>query len=90
MIKPKRLKAGDKVAAVTLSWGGPGTFRHQYEAGKRQLEAAFGALGKRLVLAVEETTAPKSERHHESRKRIAGRRGQRHAAARDSNLRRSR
>jgi muramoyltetrapeptide carboxypeptidase LdcA involved in peptidoglycan recycling len=27
---------------VSLSWGGPGTFPHRYEAGKRQLEAAFG------------------------------------------------
>lgn len=30
------------MAAVSLSWGGPGTFPHRYEAGKRQLEAAFG------------------------------------------------
>jgi len=41
-IKPLRLQAGDKVAAVTLSWGGPGTFPHRYQAGKQQLEAAFG------------------------------------------------
>jgi muramoyltetrapeptide carboxypeptidase LdcA involved in peptidoglycan recycling len=40
--KPRRLRAGDRVAAVSLSWGGPGTFPHRYEAGKRQLEAAFG------------------------------------------------
>jgi muramoyltetrapeptide carboxypeptidase LdcA involved in peptidoglycan recycling len=41
-IKPPRLQAGDKVAAVTLSWGGAGTFPHRYQAGKQQLEAAFG------------------------------------------------
>jgi hypothetical protein len=27
---------------VSLSWGGPATFLHRYEAGKRQLEAEFG------------------------------------------------
>ena len=41
MIKPKKLQAGDRVATVTLSWGGPGTFPHRYEAGKRQLEEEF-------------------------------------------------
>lgn len=42
MLKPRRLQPGDRVAAVTLSWGGPGMFPHRYEAGKRQLEEAFG------------------------------------------------
>jgi muramoyltetrapeptide carboxypeptidase LdcA involved in peptidoglycan recycling len=42
MIKPKKLEPGDKVAAISLSWGGPGTCPHRYEAGKRQLEKAFG------------------------------------------------
>jgi muramoyltetrapeptide carboxypeptidase LdcA involved in peptidoglycan recycling len=42
MLKPARLQAGDKVAAVTLSWGGAGLFPHRYQAGKAQLEAAFG------------------------------------------------
>jgi muramoyltetrapeptide carboxypeptidase LdcA involved in peptidoglycan recycling len=42
MIKPNKLQAGDRVAAVSLSWGGPGTFPYRYEAGKRQLEEAFG------------------------------------------------
>jgi muramoyltetrapeptide carboxypeptidase LdcA involved in peptidoglycan recycling len=42
MIKPRKLRPGDTVAAVTLSWGGPGAFPHRYEAGKRQLEAEFG------------------------------------------------
>lgn len=42
LVRPRRLRAGDRIAAVTLSWGGPGMFPHRYEAGKRQLEAAFG------------------------------------------------
>lgn len=42
MIRPKALQRGDKVAVVSLSWGGPGTFPGRYEAGKRQLEEAFG------------------------------------------------
>ena len=41
-IKPERLRPGDKVAAVTLSWGGPGTCPHRYAAGKRQFEEEFG------------------------------------------------
>ena len=42
MIKPPQLRPGDRVATVTLSWGGPGQFPHRYEAGKRQLQAEFG------------------------------------------------
>lgn len=42
MIKPKKLQPGDTVAAITLSWGGPGTFPHRYEAGKKQLQDEFG------------------------------------------------
>ena len=42
LIKPPRLRAGDKVAAVTLSWGGPGKFPQRYLAGKKQLEQEFG------------------------------------------------
>jgi muramoyltetrapeptide carboxypeptidase LdcA involved in peptidoglycan recycling len=42
MLKPARLQAGDKVAAISTSWGGPATFPHRYQAGKRQLEEAFG------------------------------------------------
>lgn len=41
LIKPRALLRGDKVAVVSLSWGGPGTFPGRYEAGKRQLEKAF-------------------------------------------------
>lgn len=40
--KPPALVAGDRVAAVSPSWGGPGTFPQRYKAGKQQLEAAFG------------------------------------------------
>ena len=42
MIKPKKLSPGDRVAAISLSWGGPGTFPHRYNAGKRQLQKEFG------------------------------------------------
>lgn len=42
MIKPMKLRPGDKVAALSASWGGPATFPHRYKAGKRQLQDAFG------------------------------------------------
>lgn len=42
MIRPSKLQAGDKVATISLSWGGPGLFPHRYEAGKRQLQEEFG------------------------------------------------
>ena len=42
MIKPKKLQPGDRVATVSLSWGGPGTFPQRYAAGKRQLQETFG------------------------------------------------
>ena len=41
MIKPPKLQAGDKVAAISLSWGGPATFPHRYQAGKQQIEEEF-------------------------------------------------
>jgi hypothetical protein len=41
MLKARRLKPGDRIAAVTLSWGGPGTYPHRHEAGKRQFQEAF-------------------------------------------------
>lgn len=40
--KPPRLHQGDSIATVSLSWGGPGTFGHRYDAGVRQLEREFG------------------------------------------------
>lgn len=42
MLRPPLLRPGDTVAAISLSWGGPGTFPHRYQAGKRQLEEEFG------------------------------------------------
>ena len=42
MLKGRCLKRGDRIAAVTLSWGGPGTYPHRYEAGKRQFQETFG------------------------------------------------
>ncbi|MEZ4671598.1 MAG: LD-carboxypeptidase [Anaerolineae bacterium] len=42
MLKPAKINPGDTVAAITLSWGGAGLFPHRYEAGKRQLQEAFG------------------------------------------------
>lgn len=38
---PRALRPGDKVAAVSLSWGGPGTFPEQFDLGCRQLTAEF-------------------------------------------------
>jgi len=42
MTKPHKLQAGDQVATISLSWGGPGAFPYRYEAGKRQLQDEFG------------------------------------------------
>ncbi len=44
MIKPKRLKRGDRVAVVSLSWGGMGDANliHKYEIAKERLEKEFG------------------------------------------------
>ncbi|BBB47922.1 S66 family peptidase [Pelolinea submarina] len=41
LTKPQNLHPGDKVAAVSLSWGGPGALPARYQAGVRQLEEAF-------------------------------------------------
>jgi len=41
MIKPPKLEPGDKVAAISLSWGGPSLYPHRYQAGKEQLEEEF-------------------------------------------------
>jgi len=43
-IKPNVLKPGDKVATVSLSWGGAGEpdIRWRYEIGKKRLETIFG------------------------------------------------
>ena len=44
LIKPQRLKKGDKVTTVSLSWGGAGDadLLWRYELGKRRLEEEFG------------------------------------------------
>jgi muramoyltetrapeptide carboxypeptidase LdcA involved in peptidoglycan recycling len=42
VLKPSALRPGDLLASVSLSWGGPSVFPYRYEAGKRQLEQAFG------------------------------------------------
>ena len=42
LLRPKRLKPGDRVAALSLSWGGPGVFPHRFEAGVSQLRSEFG------------------------------------------------
>lgn len=44
MIKPKRLKKGDKIAVVSLSWGGLGdsALIHKYNIAKQRLENDFG------------------------------------------------
>ena len=41
MIKPLKLNPGDKIATVSLSWGGPSVFPHRYQIGVQQLEAEF-------------------------------------------------
>ncbi|MEO6131686.1 MAG: S66 peptidase family protein [Saprospiraceae bacterium] len=42
LIKPKVLLQGDKIATISLSWGGAGEIPHRYQIGKRQLEENFG------------------------------------------------
>lgn len=41
-IKPKMLRPGSRIAAISLSWGGPGTILDRYEIGKRQFEEEYG------------------------------------------------
>jgi muramoyltetrapeptide carboxypeptidase LdcA involved in peptidoglycan recycling len=42
MIKPQKLVPGDKVATVSLSWGGPSVFPDRYQVGVQQLQDEFG------------------------------------------------
>ena len=44
MKKPQRLKRGDKIAIVSLSWGGLGDkeYIHLYDIAKKRLEDNFG------------------------------------------------
>lgn len=53
LIKPRKLRSGDQVAAVTLSWGGPGAIPSRYKAGKTQFEKEFGLT----VVEMEHTLA---------------------------------
>ena len=41
MIKPPKLNPGDKVATVSLSWGGPSLFPQRYQVGIQQLQKEF-------------------------------------------------
>ena len=41
MIKPPKLNPGDKVATVSLSWGGPSVFPYRYQIGVQQLQKEF-------------------------------------------------
>ena len=41
MLKPPKLQSGDKVATVSLSWGGAGKIPQRYQAGKQQLKEEF-------------------------------------------------
>ena len=40
-IKPRMLRPGSRIAAISLSWGGPGAIPYRYEIGKQQFEEAF-------------------------------------------------
>lgn len=42
MIRPPKLKPGDKVATISLSWGGAGEIPQRYKIGKERLETVFG------------------------------------------------
>jgi len=40
-VKPRKLRPGCRVAAISMSWGGPSAVPYRYEAGKRQFEDEF-------------------------------------------------
>lgn len=42
MIKPRTLRRGDRIAAISLSRGWPSVYPRAYQDGKRQLQEAFG------------------------------------------------
>ncbi len=42
LIRPQGLSKGDKVATISLSWGGAGELPHRYAKGKERLEKIFG------------------------------------------------
>lgn len=41
MNKPTKLNRGDKIATISLSWGGPSVFPHRYQIGVQQLKDKF-------------------------------------------------
>ena len=41
-VKPKILRPGSRVAAISFSWGGPGTVPYRYQIGKQQFQEEFG------------------------------------------------
>lgn len=65
MIKPRALRRGDRIAAISLSSGWPGVFPGAYRDGKRRLEEAFGVevVESRHALAEPDWLAA----HHEAR-----------------------
>lgn len=54
MIKPRKLNKGDKVATISLSWGGAGELVHRYNIGKKQIQENFD------IKVIETTHALKS------------------------------
>lgn len=62
---PRGLRRGDKVAAVSPSWGGPSLYPDRYKAGKRQFEEIFGVE----IVEMPHTRAPADylARHPEAR-----------------------
>lgn len=41
-MKPRRLRAGDTVAVVSTSWGGPHVYPHVFDRGLEVLRDRFG------------------------------------------------
>jgi muramoyltetrapeptide carboxypeptidase LdcA involved in peptidoglycan recycling len=50
-LKPARLRAGDCVAVVSTSWGGPGVFPHVFDRGLDTLQRVFGLTIRELPTA---------------------------------------
>lgn len=41
LIAPKAISAGDKIATISMSWGGAGELPHRYQKGKERLQQVF-------------------------------------------------
>jgi antitoxin HicB len=80
-------KIGKSELARRLDWHLPQVDRllaMKHGSRLEQLEAAFRALGKRLVFGITEVVTPRRARRPESRRRVGGRQGHaRRAVARD-------